>query len=185
MGTWLVAAVLTVTPVAATACGGGGASPSASSGGQTSLDKSPLPAGPTPSAIAKQVCDRTAQAEIASALGVRATVSTPTWQDHLYRCVYSYPDGSFALSVKELSSWSQTLAYYHQQGTSLGVTRTLPNLGQGAVQVTDGSVVVRKDWKVLLVDVTGLPATFGVPPSAREYIAVTIADVILGCWAGD
>ena len=27
---------------------------------------------------------------------------------HLYACRYTYPDGSFTLSVKELSSWNET-----------------------------------------------------------------------------
>ena len=46
-------------------------------------------------------------------------------------------------------------------------------------------MVVRKDWKVLLVDNTGLPPQFGVPPTSSTAVAVTVADVILGCWAGD
>ena len=46
-------------------------------------------------------------------------------------------------------------------------------------------MVVRKDWKVLLVDDTGLPAQFGDPPTSAGDVAVTVADVILGCWAGD
>jgi hypothetical protein len=46
-------------------------------------------------------------------------------------------------------------------------------------------VVVRKDWKVLLVDSSGLPAQFGVPSTSSGDVAVTVADVILGCWAGD
>ena len=39
----------------------------------------------------------------------------------------------------------------------MGYVRPLANLGQGAYQTTDGSVVVRKDWKVLLVNVAKLP----------------------------
>jgi hypothetical protein len=46
-------------------------------------------------------------------------------------------------------------------------------------------VVVRKDWKVLVVDSSGLPAQFGVPPTSSGDVAVTVGDVILGCWAGD
>ena len=102
-----------------------------------------------PSAIAKQVCQQEAQADIASALGEKATVSDPTWVDHLYSCHYGYPTGSMALSVKELSSWAQTLAYFKSLGVQLGNARSLANLGQGAFQTTNGSVVVRKDWKVL------------------------------------
>jgi hypothetical protein len=89
------------------------------------------------------------------------------------------------LSVKELSSWSQTKGYFAMLGQQLGDTGPLGNLGQAAFTTTDGSVVVRKDWKVLLVDISGLPAQFGVPPTTKSDIADTVSDVILGCWAGD
>ena len=46
-------------------------------------------------------------------------------------------------------------------------------------------MVVRKDWKVLLVNVQGLPPQFGVPPTSSGDVAVTVSDVILGCWSGD
>ncbi len=151
----------------------------------TSTTEAPLPAGPRPSKIAQQVCQRQAQADIGSALGEQATVSPPTWEDHLYTCRYRYPSGEFTMSVKELSSWAETDAYYDGLATQLGKTRTLQGLGQGAFQTTDGSVVVRKDWKVLLVDIKGLPAQFGVPPTSSADVAVTVGDVILGCWAGD
>ena len=61
------------------------------------------------------------------------------------------------LSVKELSSWAQTKQYFDSLAATLGRTRDLPGLGQAAFQTTDGSVVVRKDWKVLLVDSSGAP----------------------------
>lgn len=89
------------------------------------------------------------------------------------------------LSIKELSSWTETLSYFGSFAAQTGKTRNLEGLGQGAYQTTDGSVVVRKDWKVLLVDPTGLPSQFGVPPTSSTYVAVTVADVILGCWEGD
>ena len=132
------------------------------------------------------VCRPKAQSEIASALGVTpVTVSTPTWVDHLYACRYEYPDGVMTLSVKELSSWAQTVGYFRGLGNQYGKTRSLANLGQGAFSERDGSVVVRKDWKVLIVDITGLPAQFGAPPTSSGFVAVTVADVILGCWDGD
>ena len=93
--------------------------------------RSPLPAGTTPSRISKMVCSPKARSEIADALGVTAIVKTPTWSGHLYSCHYAYPNGTFTLSVKELSSWSQTLGYFRGLGTSLGDASTLPNLGQG------------------------------------------------------
>jgi hypothetical protein len=131
------------------------------------------------------VCQNEARKEIASALGEAATVSDPTWVDHLYSCRYSYPAGSMELSVKELSSWAETRAYFKMLADQLGKKRNLENLGQGAFQTLNGSVVVRKDWKVLLVDSSGLPARFGVPPTSSGDVAVTVGDVILGCWAGD
>ncbi len=131
------------------------------------------------------VCAREAQREIAETLGVRASVSTPTWVGHAYSCRYRYPDGAFVLTVKELSSWPQTLAYYTAIGTQQGRTATVANLGQGAFQTDNGSMIVRKDWKILTVDISGLPAQFGKPPTSRGDVAVTIADLILACWAGD
>ncbi|MGA2522037.1 MAG: hypothetical protein ABSG81_14615 [Acidimicrobiales bacterium] len=147
--------------------------------------RAPLPAGRSPSKISKMVCAVDAQREIADALGLKAVVQTPTWVQHRYSCRYTYPNGSFTLSVQELSSWSQTVGYFRSLHSSLGDTGSVANLGQGAFSTTDGSVVVRKDWKVLFVDITGLPSQFGVPPTSASDVAVTVADVILGCWDGD
>jgi hypothetical protein len=118
-------------------------------------------------------------------LGVEAHVLTPTWADHLYSCVYKYPNGSFVMSVKELSSWAQTLSYFHGLQKTLGDTGSLGNLGQGAFTTKNGSVVVRKDWKILYVAIAGLPAEFGRPPTSAADVAYTAADLILGCWDGD
>jgi hypothetical protein len=131
------------------------------------------------------VCAPEAQHEIALEIGVTAAVETPTWSGHLYSCRYTYPDGSFTLSVKELSSWAQTFAYFRGLAAQLGSTVTLPNLGQGGYETRDGSVAVRKDWKVLLVNISNLPVQFGKPPTPSGNVAVTVADVILGCWSGD
>ena len=118
-------------------------------------------------------------------MGVTAVVKTPVWSDHLYSCQYTYPNGAFTLSVKELSSWPQTLSYFNGLGSRLGRSKTLYELGQGAFQVQNGSVVVRKDWKVLLVDVSGLPSRFGTPSAPRGLVAQGVAELILGCWSGD
>jgi hypothetical protein len=45
--------------------------------------------------------------------------------------------------------------------------------------------VVRKDWKVLTVDIAPLPAQFGKPATSKADVAYTVADIILGCWDGD
>jgi hypothetical protein len=151
----------------------------------TAAGATPDPAGPHPSPIAVMVCAHKAHGEIDEVLGETSVVSVPTWEDHLYSCEYHYPTGTIGLSVKELSSWSQTIGYYRSLGRQLGKTATLYGLGQGAFRVRNGSIVVRKDWKVLLVDVAALPSPFGVPATSSALVASTVADVILGCWAGD
>lgn len=145
----------------------------------------PLPAGKNPSLISKMVCADEAQEKINLVLGVTAHVQKPTWVDDVYSCRYVYPNGSFTMSVKELSSWTQTLDYFRMLQTTLGDTGSLGNLGQGAFTTKNGSVVVRKDWKVLYVAIAGLPAQFGRPPTSSADVAFTIADLILGCWDGD
>jgi hypothetical protein len=131
------------------------------------------------------VCTPRTQREISQTLGVRAAVSTPTWIGHAYSCRYTYSSGAFVLTVKELSSWPQTFAYYAGIGQAQGRTGTIRNLGQGAFQTANGSAVVRKDWKILTVDISDLPAQFGRPPTSRGDVAVTVADLILACWSGD
>lgn len=131
------------------------------------------------------ICRTEAVQEIDSALGATATVSSPTWADHLYSCTYRYPSGSMRLSVKELSNSTQTDAYFHQSGARMGDTGAIENLGQGAFRTSNGSIVARKDWRVLLVDVTDMPAQFGQPPTTEDRVALTTAEVILACWSGD
>ncbi len=170
-------ALVVLGALAVAGCSHGSATPSTT--------RPPQPAGVNPSPISVEVCSHDASSELNSALGEKATVSHATWVDHLYQCHYNYATGTMALSVKELSSWDATEQYFNGLAARLGKTRELQGLGQGAFQTTNGSVVVRKDWKVLLVDPTGLPARFGVPPTSSGDVAVTVGDVILGCWAGD
>ncbi len=89
------------------------------------------------------------------------------------------------LSVKELSSWAQTKGYFRTLARQMGTSQSLNGLGQAAIQTTDGSIIVRKDWKVLLVNSAGLPAQFGQPLTSSQAAAQLVADVILGCWNGD
>jgi hypothetical protein len=126
-----------------------------------------------------------AQSEMSQELGVTASVGDRSWVDHRYSCTYAYPNGAIVLSVQELSSWDQTFSYYQGLASQLGNTETVANLGQGAFRTTNGDVVVRKDWKVLLVDVSRLPSQFGNPPTSSSDVAYTVADIILACWAGD
>ena len=145
----------------------------------------PLPAGRTPSTIATMICKPKARQEIASVLGEFASVSHPSWVNHLYSCQYKYPTGSMVLSVKELSSWAQTKSYFRMLAKQMGDAQTINGLGQAAIKTKDGSIIVRKDWKVLLVNSVGLPSQFGQPPTSSDAVAQAVAEVILGCWDGD
>jgi hypothetical protein len=169
----------------AAACGAALVTGCGAANGAATTTQAPSPAGSMPSAVAAMICRSEAIAEINSAIGTDAVVAKPTWADHLYSCQYRYPAGSMRLSVKELSSQTQTTAYFHSLRVQLGDTGTIPNLGQGAFQTANGSLVVRKDWKVLLVDVAALHGQVGQPPVSVGDAAVTVADVILGCWNGD
>ncbi len=173
---WLVCAVVAVVGFTAAACGSQAGAPTTGA---------PLPAGSAPSEIAKMVCQPKAQHEIDEVLGVTSTIGTPAWSNHRYSCRYGFANGAFSLSVKELSSWGQTLGYYRGFGSGLASSHAIYNLGQGAFQASNGSVVVRKDWKVLVVDVSSLPPQFGNPSAPADNIALTVANVILGCWHGD
>lgn len=179
----VVASVLALG-ILATGCGSAHSGSGVSSSSAV-LFRKPLPAGKNPSEISKMVCATKAQKDIAEVLGEKAVVATPTWVGHLYACTFQYPSGSFVLSVKELSSWDETFSYFRSLGSQLGNAGGIQNLGQGAFSTSNGSVVVRKDWKVLLVDISGLPSQFGVPPTPSRDVAVTVADLILGCWEGD
>jgi hypothetical protein len=143
-------------------------------------------AEPTPSTSAQMVCQKEAREEIASSLGVTETrVTTPRWDvaDHLYSCTYVYPRGTITLSVKEMSNEAETTAYFDGIEQKYGTVQPLDGLGQGAEILQNNDVVVRKDYKVLLVDVQDVPANF-IPLMGRSDIATNIASVIMGCWSG-
>jgi hypothetical protein len=141
--------------------------------------------GDNPSQSAKMVCEAEAQSEIADSIGVTPTqVTTPTWIDRVYACNYVYPGGVISLSVKELGDASATTSYFDELGSRLGHRPDPPALGDGAFVATDGSVVVRKDYKVLDVDISHLPAQFGDPLQDRSDVAVSVATTVMGCWVG-
>ncbi len=142
----------------------------------------PEPAGPNPSESAKQVCAADAQQEIDLSLALRLTAPvTPTWADHVYSCRYTYAVGSFTLAVKELADQQTTDTYFRSLDTR---ATNLSGLGQAAFAEPDGIVVVRKDFKVLRVDASSLPAAFGQPPITRDDAARRIASDIMACWNG-
>jgi len=184
---WIVACVAALA-VTLAACG---SSSSSSSSLRPEGPNSPVgtvapqPSGPNPSKSSKMVCEPEAQTELASSLGATATaVTTPTWVDHTYTCTYEYPNGSFTLSVKELDSAALTTGYFNSLAALLGRQPTRLALAGGAFITTNGSVVARKDWKVLLVDVSHLPPSFGQPPQDQKDTAISIAATILSCWSG-
>ena len=143
------------------------------------------PAGPNPSASAQMVCAPEAQSELASALGVPATtVTAPTWVDHLYTCRYIYPNGVMVVSVKELSSRAETTAYFTGLRTQFGVLEQLKGVAQGAFVTSNGSLVLRKDYKVLFVDTSALGVPFGSGFKNRSQVAVGVGITVLGCWTG-
>jgi hypothetical protein len=163
----------------------GCASSSNSSGtGSTTVASSGHPPGAQPSASSKMICSTEAQRDIASSLGMTAKVSTPTWVDDVYACKYVYPGGVITLSVKELDNATQTTAVYKDFATRLGKRPEIVSFGQGAFITTNGSVIVRKDFKVLDVDVSQLPTQFGTPPQDRSNVALSVAATVMSCWTG-
>ena len=57
-------------------------------------------------------------------------------------------------------------------------------LAQGAFVSPHGFAVTRKDYKVLTVDPTKLPAKFGQPPTTLDNVSVQSAVALMGCWTG-
>jgi hypothetical protein len=151
----------------------------------TGCAPTPTTTAQSPSEQAKMVCAQEAQNDIEIRLGLVTTGPvTPTWADGVYSCRYTYANGSFMLSVKDLPDMNTTAAYFDSQARKYPKHTTVPALGDGSFTVPDGSVFVRKDAKVLQVDATGLPDQFGVPPVPRAQAARGIAIVIMGCWSG-
>jgi hypothetical protein len=139
----------------------------------------------TPSKKARMICASEAKHDIAGVLAITPVkVTKPTWVDATYSCTYRYPTGSFALSVKQLPSRAATSAYFSALGATL---QRLPDpvpMGDGAFQTPGGSMVVRKDDNVLVVDASKLPAEFSKLKLAPADVASSVAMTILGCWKG-
>jgi len=188
----IIVAMVVSAGLTLAACGssGGGGVASNTTPSTTSANEFSSPsydkAGPNPSKSAKMVCTKEARAEIAANLGKKETsVTPPKWvrAEHLYSCTYVYPRGRITLVVKELSSADETTAYFDSVKTKYGVTQQLNGLGQGAWILRNNDVVVRKDYKVLLVDVAAIPADFAAAMT-RSDVALNIGVAIMGCWTG-
>jgi hypothetical protein len=176
--------VVFVCTLSMTSCGG--SKPATPSSPQSATVHVAQPARAAPSASAKMICAHETQTELAAVLGVHTTQPViPTWTDHLYSCRYTYNNAVMVLSVKELSSKTETDGYFASLAHRLGQTQRPQALARGAFFTTKSlSVVVRKDYKVLLVDISGLPAQFGAPPYTRADIAIKVAATIMDCWTG-
>ncbi|HVM65252.1 MAG TPA: hypothetical protein VMU14_10350 [Acidimicrobiales bacterium] len=142
-------------------------------------------AGSRPSTSARMVCSPAGQQDIAGVLGASTTAPVvPTWSDHLYSCAYTYAQGRLLLSVKELATAASTTAFFTSMQARVGAGSDVAGIGQAAYQGGDGSVLVRKDFKVLVVDVSGLPPRIGAPPLDRATAALNVAAAVMGCWSG-
>ncbi|MFC1412598.1 hypothetical protein ACEZCY_26760 [Streptacidiphilus sp. N1-12] len=136
-----------------------------------------------PSDAAHIVCTDTAETQITGALGIDVTKPlAPTWTGRTYSCRYVFSTGSMRLSVKDLPDQAATTAWFTSLRTAAPGSTTLGGMGEGAFQEPNGNVVVRKDNAVLVVDVTALPATVGLPVRPRATAARTVAQTVLICW---
>jgi hypothetical protein len=184
----LAAAVATVAlAVAGGGCAAGRKAPATSASPAAAATGSATAAsGSGPSEPAKMICEPEAADEIAAALGVKPSQPpTATWADQVYTCRYTYSVGTMVLSIKELPDEAATTAFYTTAQDSLPSHTAILVLGQNGFVGPDGSTYVRKDFKVLQVDVSKLPDSFGKPPTSRSDAAFLVAAVIMGCWTGD
>ena len=144
-----------------------------------------IPVSKNPSTSAKMICETDVEREVFDLVGVKPSQPLqPLWKDHVYSCKYVYPNGTLTLSVKELANKAETDAYFASLATQLHKKKVVQYLGQGAFTTQNESAVVRKDYKVLTVDVSGLPAQFGTPADQRGNIALNVAASIMSCWTG-
>lgn len=172
-------AVVALMTVALVGCGGNATTSTASA------RPSAQAVVAAPSISAKMICEQEAADEVASVIGIKTTMPVvPTWSRGLYSCHYVYTNGEIALSVKELANQTATDAYFASLRRLLGERQPWANLGQAAFVTPNGSIVVRKDYKVLFVDISRLPARFGAPPTPRSNAALNVATTIMGCWTG-
>jgi hypothetical protein len=139
-----------------------------------------------PSPVSKMICSPEVRAEISAVLTVTLKrAARPTWVDQVYACRYPSRSGTLTLSVKELPDATTSSTYVEDLGVALGRRPDLIRLGDEAFVATDGSVVVSKDNKVLVVDVSRLDPDIGTQHRAPADAALSVASVILGCWTGD
>ena len=135
------------------------------------------------SAAAQLICSDEAGADIEKSIGISTTQPvTPSFEQQVYSCRYIYDGGTMVLSVREYADKAATDTGWAADRTSAAPATDLPAIGDAAFAGPDGSVFVRKDAKVLHVDVSGLPPRFGIPSRTKAGIAQIIAVVIMNCW---
>jgi hypothetical protein len=136
-----------------------------------------------PSESAKMLCEAEVRHEIAETLGVKATRVAATWDEkrHLYSCTYFYSSGKVVMSVEELAGSRDTTARVELVRKRFGTKQALGDISDGmrGWLLGNDNVVARKDDKVLLVDVQGIPANFG-PGLPRSSVAISTAIAL--CW---
>ena len=179
-------ALLALCAVACTLLSSCGSSSSSALTTTTTVRTAGFTYGPHPSVSARMICRHEAVVDLANVLGARTLrTPVPTWHAHRYTCRYAYRDGTMVLSVTELPTLPATRAYTRALARRMGDTGPVSGVGQGAFTTPNGSVVSRKDNKVLVVDVAGLPGRFGHPATTRGEVALTVTQVIFACWRGD
>jgi hypothetical protein len=186
MGKGLLAGLCALLALALVACGSdGGSSGSSATSTTFAFDNAQwVKAGPKPSDSAKMVCAAEARDLIDASLGIKAKkVSKPAWvrKDHIYSCAYVFAHGKIRLEVKEMSSGDETTAYFDRIKEQQGAKQDLKGLGQGAWVLDNGNVLVRKDYKTLVVDVSDAPK---IPAMRPSDVAINVANVIMSCWTG-
>jgi len=180
-----VAGGLAALAVLLAGCGG---QPAAPSGSPTGPSVGPavvtaLPDAPSPQA--EMVCAPEAQQDIQDLIGVVPTAVGPIqYANHTSTCRYAYPNGAFTLVVQDLPNDITTTRTYEALAGKLGKIDSIDLPDAQAFTTNDGSIVLRRDTKVMLVDVTQLPGTFGSPPSPRADAARLIMKAVLNCWVG-
>jgi hypothetical protein len=141
--------------------------------------------GHTVSSQAHIVCSSDAAGDLVDALAVKTTMTpVPGWSDGAYTCTYTYAGGAhLVLSVRDLASDAAAISAFDALAHTLGRTNQPINLGAGQAFLTPaGNAVVQKDSHVLVVDVSGVPATWLNPPQGRAQVATAVATTIMGCW---
>jgi len=138
-----------------------------------------------PSPQAEMVCQPEAQQDIQDIIGVVPTAVGPIqYANHTSTCRYAYSNGAFTLVVQDLPNDITTTRTYEALAGKLGRVEKIDLPDAEAYTTNDGSIVLRRDTKVMLVDVTQLPGTFGNPPSPRGDAARLIMKAVLNCWVG-